>query len=339
MEDTALAPADADRLLDSLRRMGLAEPDEVVAFTPLTGGVSSQIVRADARRGVLCVKRALPQLKVAATWHAPVERNTAEVAWLRLAGRLIPGAVPKVLGEDPAHGIFAMEFLPPSRHENWKQQLREGRARPETARALGRNLLAVHQATANDGAMASAFAHDSSFHALRLEPYFEATARVHADCSDALMALSRHTAQTRRALVHGDVSPKNILVSADGPVLLDAECAWYGDPAFDLAFCLNHLLLKCVWVPGFCPLYLDSFDTFCAAYLDGVNWEPRAELERRSAHLLAALLLARVDGKSPVEYLTAPADRDRVRQFAKRWVLHPADSLSPIRSQWEKEMQ
>src|SRR3546814_8703169 len=101
---------------------------------------------------------------------------------------------------------------------------------------------------------------DSIFHAIRLEPYLLATARAHPDRAAALESVAAETAATKRALVHGDVSPKNILVGPAGPVLLDAECAWYGDPAFDLAFCLNHLLLKCLWIPAAAPRFLVAFD-------------------------------------------------------------------------------
>ena len=149
--------------------------------------------------------------------------------------------------------------------------------------------------------------------------------------SAALAALVARTAATKRTLVHGDVSPKNILVGPRGPIFLDAECAWYGDPAFDLAFCLNHLLLKCLWTPSATEGFLAGFDALASAYLDGVQWEPRAALERRAAHLLPGLLLARVDGKSPVEYLTAEADRECVRRMARPLILRPADTLDGVR--------
>ena len=140
---------------------------------------------------------------------------------------------------------------------------------------------------------------------IRLEPYLEATAETSSRSRQgADGAVARNTGNQAIALVHGDVSPKNILAGPDGPVFLDAECAWYGDPAFDLAFCLNHLLLKCLRRPAHAAACLAAFDRASVdAYLAGVAWEPRATLEARAARLLPALLLARVDGKSPVEYV------------------------------------
>ena len=187
--------------------------------------------------------------------------------------------------------------------------------------------------------MRARFATDDIFHAIRLEPYLVATGRRHPDLAPALDALVARTAATKHTLVHGDVSPKNILVGPRGPIFLDAECAWYGDPAFDLAFCLNHLLLKCLWTPSAATGFLACFDALAMAYLDEVGWERRAELERRAVHLLPALLLARVDGKSPVEYLTAEADRDRVRRAARPLILAPADTLRRVRDAWAVTLQ
>ena len=121
-----LSAQESRRLLDALRRMRLVRSDEAPSLTQLTGGVSSLIVRADTARGPLCVKQALPQLKVAAFWEAPVERNRAEVAWLRIAQGIVPGSVPAILGEDAQDNAFAMEWLDPAEYPTWKAQLRDG---------------------------------------------------------------------------------------------------------------------------------------------------------------------------------------------------------------------
>jgi hypothetical protein len=117
-------------------------------------------------------------------------------------------------------------------------------------------------------------------------------------------------------------------------VVLDAECAWFGDPAFDLAFVLNHLLLKALWHPPQAPHHHAAFAALARAYLDRVEWEPTAALEARTAALLPGLLLARVDGKSPVEYLTTEPDRDRVRVFARAYLQRPAASVRDIADAW-----
>ncbi|WP_418317082.1 phosphotransferase family protein [Piscinibacter sakaiensis] len=330
-----LQPEERRAVHAALERMGLLRPGEQPPLTPLAGGVSSLIVRVDTAAGPLCLKRALPQLKVAALWQAPVERNRAEVAWMRVASRIVPDAVPRLLGDDADGNAFAMAFLDPSDHPLWKTRLLAGQAEPPMAAAVGGLLAAIHAATAGDADCARTFATDADFFALRLDPYFNAAAARHPQCADALHRLVESTAGTRLALVHGDVSPKNILLGPRGPVLLDAECAWYGDPAFDLAFCINHLLLKSVFRPSATEAYLRCIEAMRDAYLPAVGWEATAGFERRCAALIGGLLLARIDGKSPVEYITTDTYRERVRRAAVPLLLAPVTSLSDLIEHWK----
>ena len=318
----------------ALVRMALVSADQPVRLIPLTGGISSDIWRVEAAGTTFCVKRALSRLKVTADWRVPVGRNRYEVAWFRVAGQIVPSAVPAILGDDPEAGAFAMAWLPPDRYPVWKALLRDGTVDLATAAGVGDVLGRIHAATADRPDIAQAFPTDDLFHAIRLEPYLEATARVHVDLADRLAALVATTASTRRVLVHGDFSPKNLLVGPDGPVVLDAECAWFGDPAFDLAFVLNHLLLKGVWRPAARGRYLDAFAALVEGYRTHVAWEPWRAMERRTAALLPGLLLARIDGKSPAEYVTDDRDREAVRTFARAHLRAPTDTLAEIAHNW-----
>jgi aminoglycoside phosphotransferase (APT) family kinase protein len=304
----------------------------------LTGGVSSDIWRIDRPGGAICVKRALAKLRVAADWHAPVDRNRYEARWMQQANAAIPGAAPSLLGQDEAAGLLAMEYLSPADHKLWKAQLRDGHADPSFAAAVGDRIGRIHATTARQPALAEQFPTDAIFFDIRLEPYLLATARAHPDRAPQLQALVAATQANKHALVHGDVSPKNILAGPHGPVFLDAECAWWGDPAFDLAFCLNHLLLKCLWTPPARDGFLACFDALAAAYRPHILWEPAADLEARAAHLLPGLFLARVDGKSPVEYITTDLARDSVRRVARALLAAPADRLDDVRQAWTREL-
>lgn len=320
---TALPPLLAEAGID---RTG------TITVAPLTGGVSSDIVRitlGDGRR--YCAKRALSKLKVASDWQAPLERNRYEAAWLRRAGAIVPGFAPAVLAEDATTGTVLLDYLPPEDFVLWKAELLAGRADPATpvrvADALGR----VHAATLNDAQTARDFATDDLFDALRLDPYLRTLAVHHPALAAPLLACLAETAGTKLALVHGDVSPKNILVARAGghPVLLDAECAWYGDPAFDAAFCLNHLLLKAVHLPALRGALLDQAGRFLAAWLAHFPAALRPDAERRTATLLPCLLLARVDGKSPVEYLDG-AEQQRVRDLAMPLIAAPVSTVAAV---------
>ena len=325
-------------IVDALRRLQLVGAEATPTMTPLPGGVSSDIWRVDLPGGPVCVKRALARLRVDAVWEVPVERSRYEWAWLQEAARVDPAWVPPLVGQDTVSHCLVMGFLDPAAHPLWKAQLRQGQADEATAREVGTRLAAIHRATAGRADLRDRFDTGRIFHAIRLEPYLLATAERHPDLRPRLAGLAATTAETRRTLVHGDVSPKNILVAPRGPVFLDAECAWYGDPAFDLAFCLNHLLLKCLWTPPATPFFLASFDALAGAYLGGVDWERREHVDARAAALLPGLLLARVDGKSPVEYLNTEEDRNHVREVARRLLREPVTTLAAVLDAWASSL-
>ncbi len=322
----------ATALLDFVHRSGLARDGEQPKVEALSGGVSSDIWRVDLASGPVCVKRALPRLRVAELWEAPIERNRYERRWMEIAARAVPGAAPAVLAGDDEAGLFAMQYVD---YPLWKERLRRGEADPAFAARVGATLADIHAATARREDIARQFPTDAIFYAIRLEPYLVATGEKHPDLRGRLLYLAARTAATRLALVHGDVSPKNILVGPHGPVFLDAECAWYGDPAFDLAFCLNHMLLKSAWVPQARDGFLHCFDALVHQYLSGVSWEAPAALEERAATLLPGLLLARIDGKSPVEYLDEAA-RAQVRSTARLLLSASFPTLQEVRSSWQK---
>ena len=321
-----------------LQRMALLAPGQAFSAQTLTGGVSSNVIKVGVEGRVFCLKQALPKLKVAKDWRAPIERIFGEIDWLTTASAITPGAVPKILGVDRQTGCFAMAFLPEAEFPIWKTLLLQGHVDIDFAGVVGKTLGLIHARTANDPVLAKKFANDDNFNALRLDPYLAEAARHHPEQSAAIIAVLERTRETKLALVHGDVSPKNILVGANGPVILDAECAWYGDPAFDLAFCLNHLLLKAAHDAPRSDDFLAAYSRLGAAYLAQVDWEPRDRFEQRAAPLLSCLALARVDGKSPAEYLSED-QRARVRQSAIGLIDGGVSRLDEIKTVWEREMR
>ena len=327
------APLDPE-ILTALVDAGLVDDSANVDASQLSGGVSSDIWRLNGTNGPICLKRALKKLKVQEDWFAPISRNASEVRWLQTVREILPKNIPDVLHHDEALGFFVMPFLDPGSYKNWKQELLAGRVDIDDAAHVGRCLGIIHRETSNRAAIAKAFANDDIFFDIRLEPYLMATAEKHPALADRLRALADITAKTKVALVHGDISPKNIMIGADGPVFIDAECAWYGDPAFDVAFCLNHLLLKCLYAPLARPGFRDSFDALCREYGNEVGKHHGQDIMQRAAHLLPGLMLARVDGKSPVEYITDNAQKDRVRHFSKEFLLSPAHHPSEICAAW-----
>ena len=327
--------ADLEEFLITHRLAATGEPQ---TWTVLSGGVSSDIWRVDLPGRSLCVKRALPKLRVQDDWQAPPDRNLYEWRWFRTVRRWIPAATPEPLAFDPERRLLAMAFLPPEDHPLWKAEMLAGRVDVGFAATVGERLGRIHASSATEPGLAADFASDEGFHALRIDAYLLAAARRRPEVATQIQALAERTAGRKVGLVHGDATPKNILMGPEGPVFLDAETAWWGDPAFDGASVLNHLLLKRLAVKDRAQALNDSFTAMARAWLDAADFEPRAALEARTASLLPALLLARVDGKSPVEYITTDAERELVRRTAVPLLLEPPETLDAVRAAWDRTL-
>lgn len=314
-------------ILAALREAGLVGDAEPV-IAALSGGVSCDVWTLTTPGCTIIVKRALPKLRVAADWFAPVARAATEVCWLRRARSIDARLAPAVLAELPGNA-FALEFI--ANAPVWKDELVAGHVDVAFAAAVGRDLVRLHAATAGNAADAAAFAANAQFAALRIDPFIRHVAAGDPGVAAPLTAIADRLAATHIALVHGDISPKNILASAAGPVFIDAECAVYGDPAFDLAFCTVHLLLKAVWRRD--AAMTVAATALLAAYRAGIDWEPQGALLGRAGALTAALLLARIDGKSPAPYLTDAGDQAAVRTRA-RSLLHVPQRLDMLIAGW-----
>jgi len=314
-----------DNTADYLRRAGWISPDDRASVRELSGGVSNVVLRVDVEgRAPIVVKQCRERLRVAVEWLARLDRIWVEHATLGVLADILPaGTVPEVRFDDRAEYLFAMSCAPED-STTWKAHLMEGRAEVGIASRLGTLLGTIHAESPSHPALATTLADTSLFDELRVDPYYRWTARAHpalAPRIDALIAAMSNLPSDRRTLVLGDFSPKNILVHGGGLVLLDFECAHAGDPAFDLGFFLTHLALKRIHKglqdPGDGPRYRGLLDAFWQSYLDRVadRLGPRDELARRVVEHTSACLMARVDGKSPVEYLDARG-RDAARRSA-----------------------
>ena len=307
-----------DQLRDILlERKLIASRDATI--TPLSGGVSSDIFLVEDltlpgpdKRFVL--KMALPKLRVKDDWFADVSRNRHEQDYIDYVGAFLPDAVPRILYRAPEHGFFTMEYLG-GEFQNWKTMLMKGMLDVEDAKTAGEILGRIHSESWDDPAAAERFDTGKNFHDLRIEPYLITTGQRHPPLRPLFEDEARRIAETRRCLVHGDYSPKNILVSTQRMVLLDCEVAWFGDPVFDVAFLLNHFMLKMLVHPTGREALADMVGGAFEAYASQLSWNRRTMALSPLSRLLLMLMLARVDGKSPVEYLRDESQRQAVRGF------------------------
>ena len=326
---------------DYLRESGRLPANRAIAVLALGGGISNLVLRVEVGGGdSFVLKQSRGQLRTTMPWFSRLDRIWTEAAALRrLAARLPAGAVPEVLWEDRDNYLFAMSCAPDD-SAVWKAQLLAGEADPGVARRAGAILAAMHAVAAGPGDDWGPLADTTVFDQLRLDPFYRTVARAHPALAGRLGALIDGSLNPPVcAFVHADFSPKNLLVHAHGAGLtvVDFETAHAGDPAFDLGFFLSHLLLKAFRAaPGHGP-YLDLIDAFWRAYLARAGGDLRSVRADSAAAHAAACALARVDGKSPVDYLDEGM-RAAVRRFAMVFLASGASSWDRLTELADGEM-
>jgi 5-methylthioribose kinase len=315
-----------DSLLRYLREYGHINEDECPQFRVLRGGVSNRTVwvgRAGGEEWVL--KQALPKLRVAVEWLSPPERIGRESLGMRWLARVLPeGTLPRFVFEDLGQYLLCMTAVPEP-HRNWKAMLLDNELIEDYVDQFALILAAIHGQ--RSPAAAEAFAETSFFESLRLEPYYLYTAAQVPEAADFLHALTAETRQTKLSIVHGDYSPKNILVHNDRLVLLDEEVIHFGDPAFDVGFSLTHLLSKAHHLREHRPLFAAAAKRYWGEYARDTSIAE--SIEGRAVRHTLACLLARVDGRSPLEYLNE-TERNSQRTAAVTLMADPPRTIPKL---------
>jgi len=294
---------------------------EALTLTPLGGGISNHVVLVDAPGCRYVFKQSLEKLRVEQDWRSGRDRIFRECAALRAVRAIVPpGAVPEVLFEDRDQFTFAMEVAPADA-QPWKSSLMAGEVRLEWAERAGHLLGTWVRESVERPDWQATFADLTVFGELRVDPYYHTTAARHPELAQDFASLVDECLNRRFSLVHGDFSPKNLLISSAGMMVIDWEVAHWGDPSFDAAFLTNHLLLKAFHRPGSWRQYQQAAVSFWRALL---THEMPGWLQPAAMRHLGCLMLARIDGKSPAEYIQSEAVRQRVRNAAVDLIRHPA---------------
>ena len=326
----------ADRVAPVLIERGVVPDDADPEVTPLGGGVSNEVFHVAWADDAVVVKQPLANLAVEDDWPADVGRVHNEAAAARVYRRVVDAyevrdiVVPAVRFEDRDEHLIAIDAAPLSAGM-WKTDLLAGKVDETVGEVVGSFLGAAHEFAATESGVREAFSNYTPFEQLRLDPYHATVAERHPDVASAVDAEIERIRDTRSTLVHGDYSPKNVLIE-DGDNrrvwLLDFEVAHWGDPAFDVAFMLNHLFIKSVYNADRNERYVSTARAFWDAYGDVTAVD--ADFEANVVAELGVLALARVDGKSPVEYVTAETTKDRLRTVAKTVLTTDAATLDSV---------
>jgi 5-methylthioribose kinase len=335
-----------------LARQGLAGEPAAVRARELPLGVSNRTFWVERPEGPLVVKQARARLAVPMEWLADVGRIVREAEamdWLH--ARLGPPEIPRLLALDRTDMALAMEAIEPPA-ENYKTLLLAGQVDPELAGQWGGLLARLHTVT-QDAATRERFGDATFFEQLRMSPYYDTVAERHPPLAARLSELRAECMRRTWCLVHGDYSAKNMLVRTvvqqggaprgrpqrGGPrpmrpgagrvlILLDYEVAHFGNPSFDLAFALTDYLMKALHLPRHAADLLHAARVFWATY-EARAGLPAASRAQAGSHL-AAVMLARVDGKSPFEYFTDERRQAQVRELTGALLLGPVPTVPEV---------
>lgn len=295
-----------DELISYLRDTRRISSTETPTFRSLSGGVSNKTLLLTRSNGESWViKQALSKLRVQSDWFSNPARIHVEANGLRHLPRVAPeGTITPLIFEDDAQSLLAMAAVPQP-HQNWKQRLLDGQVEPHYFWQFAEIIGSIHrESTKSRAEFSSLFASKEHFQTLRLEPYYEHTATVVPEVAPFLNEVVQSTLRRSNALVHGDASPKNVLIHNGRLVLLDHEVLHFGDPAFDIGFGLTHILSKALHLPKNRRQFEEAARLFWEAYRAQVQEMPWfTDLTERAAKHTLASLLARVCGRSPLEYL------------------------------------
>ncbi len=313
MEELRLTP---DTIGAYLAGQGLARDPAALSIRELGGGVSNLVSLIEGPGIRWVAKQSLGKLRVTENWVSQRERIFREAAAIQSLGSILDNAVPRVVYVDHANFLYLMTAAPAG-SVVWKKSLLDGQVRVDVAQAAGHLLATMITASQQDPGFRKQFADRTVFEELRIDPYYRTTAARGPDARVALEQLIEDSLKIQTGLVHGDYSPKNMLVRDDSIFLIDFEVVHWGDPAFDSAFLLNHLMLKSFHQPRCAELYFCAARAFWQALLAGLTRAAMVDFEGMTVRHLGGLMLARMDGKSPVEYIRKEEVKSRVRRAAK----------------------
>jgi len=310
-----------DNVGDYLRAHGRIPPHVTARPQPLGWGVSNVVMRIELDSGNhLVLKQSRRKLRTQADWHSRLERIWREAEVQRKLTDILPaGCVPAVLFEDRGNYLYAMQAAVAG-HTVWKAALLEGQADETIPRRLAEILARIHTQTLHDAELQNRWSDRTVFDELRLDPFYRFLIGRHRRLKTPLNGLISETLQRLDCLVLADFSPKNVLITHGQITLVDFETAHFGDPAFDVGFFLSHLLLKTVFHAEEYERFLRLAEQFWQRYREQFppggreDTQEESQFASRCVKHLAGCLLARIDGKSPVDYLNRP-QQELVRAF------------------------
>ena len=288
--------------------------EKIIQYKKLTGGVSSEVYHVKTNKNNYCIKRSLKRLLVKKKWIANTNRIKFEYLWLKHCQNILKRNIPNTYEFNNKKKYIVMEYLKTSQYKTLKQLYFNKIININTIRSISKHLYKIHSKSSNYKTKKTFEGNYKNFYDLRLDPYFNEVGRVYPKYKGYIKKINENYIKHSNTLVHGDFSPKNILVGKNKIIYLDAECCNFGDPVFDLVFFTNHLLIKSIFFKDKSQEFIKLYISFYKEYLSNLSTKNFNSYIDRIIKMTPIMLLSRVDGKSPVEYINKVKIKNIIRK-------------------------
>ena len=287
---------------------------KILKYKKLEGGVSSEVYKVVTKKKVFCIKRSLRKLLVKKEWIVDQNRLYYEFLWLKHCKKILIENIPETFEYNDEKKYVVMEYFDDKKFKTLKELYFQKKISFNAIKSISRNLFDIHLLSSNEKTKKIFKKNNTNFYDLRLDPYFNEVARVYPNLKKIVEKINRDYKYFSSTLVHGDFSPKNILINNNKIIYLDAECCNYGDPVFDLVFFSNHLIIKSIYFKSEKSKFLKAYKLFYDQYLNSLSKIDKKNYLVRIFNMTPIMLLARVDGKSPVEYIISDKLKNVIRE-------------------------
>ena len=288
--------------------------EKIVQYKKLAGGVSSEVYHVRTNKNNYCIKRSLKRLLVKKKWIANTNRIKFEYLWLKHCQNILKRNIPNTYEFNDKKKYIVMEYLKTSQYKTLKQLFFKRIININTIKLISKHLYKIHSKSSNYRTKKTFEGNYKNFYDLRLDPYFNEVGRVYPKYKEYIKKINENYIKNSSTLVHGDFSPKNILVDKNKIIYLDAECCNFGDPVFDLVFFTNHLLIKSIFLRDKSQEFIKLYLSFYKEYLSNLSTKNFNSYIDRIIKMTPIMLLSRIDGKSPVEYIIKENIKNIIRK-------------------------
>ena len=302
----------------------------IIDFEKLEGGVSSEVFKVKTKKKLYCLKRSLPKLRVKKDWFVNTNRLKYEYLWLKHCKSIIPNGIPNVYKFSSKKDFLILQYLDEKKYKNLKIQLLEKKINYKIIEKISKDLFKIHINSTNKYIKKKFSKNSKNFYDLRLDAYFKEVGRMHPSLNKKIKNIIENYKINSSTLVHGDFSPKNMLIFNKTIKYIDAETCNYGDPVFDVVYFANHLLIKSIHIIEKKKQFINCYSIFLYTYIKSLKIDERDKFFKRCVAMIPIMLLARIDGKSPVEYIKKNAIKNKIRLLSFRLINNPPKSFEKL---------